>query len=177
MSSSAVPQGSFVIAWAGEDPVLHSALLEQLDQAGIPYLDKKIGEDQVALTADPLPIDWKPRFGFEVTVMSADFPAARKIVESLLETEPVDVELPAADAAPPEQRPAVAHPPAGTCTLQVWSGTDSGLASFLMVSLRESGIPVNRERNDSFSTIYVPPDFEARAREIVREITEATPPA
>ncbi len=45
MSSSAVPQGSFVIAWAGEDPVLHSALLEQLDQAGIPYLDNKICED------------------------------------------------------------------------------------------------------------------------------------
>ena len=38
MSSSPIPapEASFVILWAGESPVLHTALLEQLDIAGIP---------------------------------------------------------------------------------------------------------------------------------------------
>ncbi len=46
--------------WAGENPALHWMLLERLQAADIPFSDKTLGDDQVALTADPLPIDWKP---------------------------------------------------------------------------------------------------------------------
>ena len=87
MSSSPIPapEASFVILWAGESPVLHTALLEQLDIAGIPYVDKPIGEDEAAPTADPLPIDGKPRFGFQVTLLSTDLAKAQAILDPLLE--------------------------------------------------------------------------------------------
>src|SRR5260370_8110787 len=87
MSSSPVPapEASFVILWAGENPVLHTALLEQLDIAGIPYVDKPIGEDEAAPTADPLPIDWKPHFRFQVAVLSNDLARAQALLQPLLD--------------------------------------------------------------------------------------------
>src|SRR6266849_3630482 len=93
-------QGSVVSVWAGEDPAFHATLLEQLESAGIRYSDKVLGDDEVAPTADPLPIDWKPRFGFEVAVLSADLAAALAILETLLSEQPVDLEIPAQDEAP-----------------------------------------------------------------------------
>src|SRR5260370_26579586 len=66
MSSKPIPQGSLVLLWAGENPAVHATLREELQAADIPFSDKSLGNDEVAPTADPLPIDWKPRFGFEV---------------------------------------------------------------------------------------------------------------
>lgn len=83
MSSKSGFQGSLVMLWAGENPVLHWVFLEGLQAAGIPYTDKALGDDQVTLTADTLPIDWKPRFGFEVVVLSSDLPGAKETLEKL----------------------------------------------------------------------------------------------
>ena len=99
MSSRPAPQESFVQLGAGENPALHEALLDELERSGITYADKPLGEDEVA--PDALPIDWKPRFGFEVAVHHSDIPAAKEILEKLLsEGELADVELPAEDEAP-----------------------------------------------------------------------------
>jgi len=88
MSSRPVPRDSHVRLWTGENPALHDALLEQLQSAGIPYVDRPFGSDQVAPTADPLPIDWRPRFGFEVAVPSRHLSQARQILEKLLDQAP-----------------------------------------------------------------------------------------
>jgi hypothetical protein len=177
MNSSTLPQGSFVLAWSGEDPALHTALLEQLEAVGIPYSDKRLGDDAVALTADPLPIYWNPRFGFEVAVLSTDWPAARKIVEKLLEAEPVDMELPADESAVENN---AAEPSAtgtdGLPSMEVWSSDDANLRKFLGDALHEAGIPFRIEGAGTRSLFFVPPNFEARAREIIREIVEAAPP-
>jgi hypothetical protein len=85
--------------WAEENPALHWVLLERLRAADTPFSDKTLGDDQVALTADPLPIDWKPRFGFEVAVLSPDLLAAKEILEKLLDEDLEDVEIPAQDGA------------------------------------------------------------------------------
>ncbi len=178
MSSSPSParEGSFVILWAGENPVLHTTLLEKLDAAGIPYVDKAIGEDEVAPTADPLPIDWKPRFGFEVAVLSTDLDAAKAILDPLLELElePI-VELPVKDDAvveeqlPPECIEEIA-------TFQVWSTDEPKLAKFVADSLRENEIPTRTEAFGEQTAIFIPPACESRAHEIIREVTEAAPP-
>jgi len=177
MSSSAVPQGSFVLAWAGEDPALHSALLEQLDAAGIPYADKRFGADEVALTADPLPIDWKPRFGFEVAVLSTDLQSARGIVENLLEAEPVDMELPAEDAGVEATvEDAFASQDQGAGPVEIWSGDDLDLRRFVLDALRENEVPVQVREKTGVTAISVLGRFAGRAKEIVREISEAAPP-
>jgi hypothetical protein len=180
MSSSPIPapEASFVILWAGENPVLHTALLEQLDIAGIPYVDKPIGEDEAAPIADPLPIDWKPRFGFQVAVLSTDLAKAQAILDPLLELELQPLaELPAEDDAPAVSEDV---PPAckeEIATLQVWSSDDPKLARFIVESLRENEIPTRAETHAEQTAIFIPPACESRAREIIREVIEATPPA
>src|SRR5438309_8339975 len=120
MSSKPLRQGSLVMLWAGENPAVHANLLEELQAAGIPFSDKTLGDDEVAPTADPLPIDWKPRFGFEVAVLSTDLAAAQDVLEKLLDEEPEDVEIPAregvAEAEPPLVVATETHP-----TVEVWS--------------------------------------------------------
>jgi hypothetical protein len=172
---AAVPEGSFVVLWAGEDPVLHESLLEDLDAAEIPYADKPFGQDEVAPTADPLPIDWKPRFGFEVAVRSTDLAEAREILEALLELEPVDSELPEPDGAmsPLEALPAKHDE---IPSLRLWSGDDHRLLQFLTDALRENGVPMRTEKSGAQTAILVPPSCEVRASEILREVREGAPP-
>ena len=176
MAAGAGPEGSLVMLWAGEDPALHSTLVEQLAAEGIPYLDKPTGEDEVAPTADTLPIDWKPRFGFEVAVPSSSLAAAEKILEELLDEEPVDMELPAGDEAAPATVEAEPRH-LGKATSAVWSGDDQERANFLSQALKENDIPVRVEAHGEETTIYVPPEEETLASEIIREIVEGAPPA
>jgi hypothetical protein len=175
MSSRAVPQGSFVVLWAGENPALHSALLEELRAADIPFDDKTLGDDEVAPTADTLPIDWKPRFGFEVAVLSTDLAAAKEVLEKLLDEEPVDVEIPAQEGAPAEEPPLIVatetHP-----TVEIWSGSDERIAQFLTAAMQENEIPIHLENPGDQTRVYVSAANEKRAREIVREIVEGAPP-
>jgi hypothetical protein len=168
-------EGSFVILWAGENPSLHVNLVEKLEANGIAYKDISLGDDEVSPTADPLPIDWKPRFGFEVTVLSTDYPAAKELLENLLQSEPENLEIP----AQPEvvdlstMTPKANEAPA---TLQVWKGTDSKLAEFLTSALNENNL-VARVADEAGSTaIYVAEGNQARALEIVREVTQGAPP-
>lgn len=173
-SPAPAPETSFVILWAGEDPALHSLLLEQLDSAAISYVDSPIGDEAFAPTADPLPIDWKPRFGFEVAVASGDLSAAKQILEPLLDREPENLELPAADSG---SASAVAvESPSQAPTLELWSSNASQLTRFLVDALRENNIPVRIESRGDDIVVFVPPPAEPRAREILREVTEAAPP-
>jgi hypothetical protein len=175
MSSKPGLQGSLVMLWAGENPVLHWVLLERLQAADIPFSDKTLGDDQVALTADPLPIDWKPRFGFEVAVLSFDLPAAKGILERLLDEDLEDVEIPAQDGVFVEELPLIVaaekHP-----TVEVWSGNDDRLAQFLTAAMKANEIPIRLENLGKQAKIRVPTPNETRAREIVREIVEGAPP-
>jgi hypothetical protein len=175
MSSKAIPQGSFVVLWAGENPALHSALLEDLQAVDIPFSDKTLGDDEVAPTADPLPIDWKPRFGFEVAVLSTDLDAAKDVLEKLLDEEPVDVEIPAQDGAIGEEPPLTVatetHP-----TVEIWYGNDERIAQFLTAAMQENEIPIHLENPGDQTRIYVSAANEKRAREIVREVVDGAPP-
>jgi NADPH-dependent ferric siderophore reductase len=176
MTSNPVLEGSVVLLWAGEDPALHAALLEQLQAAEIPFTDKTLGDDEVAPTADPLPIDWKPRFGFEVAVLSTDIPAAKEILEKLLEEEPADLEIPARDEAKAEE-PSVAVASGKVGDVEVWSGTDDRIAQFLTAAMQENRIPIRLEIPGEQTKFYVSGANEKRAREIVREVVEGAPPA
>ena len=175
MSSKPLRQGSFVMLWAGENPAVHANLLEELQAAGIPFADKSLGDDEVAPTADPLPIDWKPRFGFEVTVLSTDLAAAKEVLEKLLDEEPADVEIPARDdvaaAEPPLLVATETHP-----AVEIWNGNDDRMAQFLTSAMQENEIPMHLENPGEQTRIFVSAANEKRAREIVREIVEGAPP-
>jgi hypothetical protein len=168
-------EGSFVILWAGENPSVHTNLIEKLEANGIAFKDISLGDDEVAPTADPLPIDWKPRFGFEVTVRFTDYPAAKDLLENLLQREPENLEIPAQPEVvdPSTMTPKANEAPAN---LQVWKGTDSKLAQFLSSALSENNLVARVANEPGFTAIYVAEGNQARALEIVREVTQGAPP-
>jgi hypothetical protein len=178
VSTKPAPESSYVVLWTGENPALHEALLEELDVSGIPYADKPIGEEEIE--PDPLPTDWKARFGFEVAVHHPDLPRAKEILERLLsEGELADVALPAEDEAPDKAASMVEAPSRKVhedATASVWAGDDARIVEFLTAALRENEIPMRTANEGGVTVIYVTPSGAPRAREIVREITEGVPP-
>jgi len=175
MSSNPMPQGSLVLLWAGEDPAVHAALLEELEAAEIPFSDKSLGDDEVAPTADPLPIDWKPRFGFEVAVLSTDLAAGQEVLEKLLEEEPADLEIPERDGVASSEPPLVVATETNP-TVEIWKGSDDRIAQFLTAAMQENEIPIHLENPGEQTRISVSAANEKRAREIVREVVEGAPP-
>lgn len=175
MASSAMPRGSLVLLWAGEDTVLHSALLEALQSANIPFRDKPAGSEASTPQVDVFRLEGRSRFGFEVSVLSSRISEAEAILERLLDEEPADMELPAEESAAP-QPPALKESALSEATVAVWSGAAASQADFLSQALRENEIPVRVEQGAGEATIYVPPEEETLAREIIREILEADPP-
>jgi hypothetical protein len=179
VSTKPAPESSYAILWEGENPARHDVLLRELEQSGIPYADKPIGEEEIE--PDPLPIDWRPRFGFEVAVHHPDLPQAKEILEKLLsEGELADVELPDAEVETDEGK-TISEAQAGQAgkeqaSVSVWAGDDDRTIEFLTSALRENEIPIRAVNEGELTVVYVLPSDENRAREIVREITEGIPP-
>jgi hypothetical protein len=61
-------------------------------------------------------------------------------------------------------------------TSEVWSGPDQDLAEMIEMSLRENDIHSRTDELKDFRLVFVQPQDESRAREIIREIVDATPP-
>jgi hypothetical protein len=59
---------------------------------------------------------------------------------------------------------------------EVWSGDSAELVDMLGSSLRENHIHFRRALTGSKHTLFVLPEDESRAREIVREVVEGAPP-
>ncbi|MGB8474701.1 MAG: hypothetical protein WCE61_11515 [Candidatus Acidiferrum sp.] len=59
---------------------------------------------------------------------------------------------------------------------EVWSGDEPELADFIAASLQTNEITVRRDPRAGKHALYVLPEDEARAREIVREVVECAPP-
>jgi hypothetical protein len=61
-------------------------------------------------------------------------------------------------------------------TVEVWRGDQPELGEMIAASLQENQIHSRRDSLKGRCTLFVLPDDDARAREIVREIIEAAPP-
>jgi hypothetical protein len=175
MCASPAAGSSLILLWAGENPAFFQTLTDSLNAAGIPSRNMAIGDDSIKPSADPLPIDWKARFGFEVAVQSVDMTAGQQILEKLLAQEPQDLEIPALPLEAKAERPLTdeteEHP-----KVEIWNGGDDETSEFLTAALQENEIPMHIETPDGQTHIYVSAANEERAREIVREITLGRPP-
>jgi hypothetical protein len=59
---------------------------------------------------------------------------------------------------------------------EVWSGDSEEFADTLMTCLREIGVPSHKHGDPSRWSLVVPQTQESRAREVIREVVEASPP-
>lgn len=174
------PDSSYSLLWKGEDPVLHDSLLDELDRAGIASADTPLHiylRNQPTLYGPVL----GPHFGFAVSVQTRDLPAARVILERLLEIEPNDFEE--KDAVPRETRDADAgldSPPQGnpaSAPVEIYAGLDTERLEFIEASLNGVNIWTRREQGqDSTTRLLVRSEDETAAREIIREISESALP-
>jgi hypothetical protein len=61
-------------------------------------------------------------------------------------------------------------------TVKVWSGDQPGLGEMIAASLRENQVHARLDGTEGKCALFVLPGDETRAREIIREIVEGTPP-
>jgi hypothetical protein len=169
------PTGTLEILWEGEDLALFEDLLEGLRAASISYFDQPLGIYPGVRRRDPFPVQPMTRFGYQLAVLSSDLVRARQILGKLLDEGPQDMELPPQDEERREEPAATVLQEEGL-TCEVWCGSDDRLAEFVESALKENGIAIRLGDSDNQTQIYVSAANEKRARKIVKEVVEGTPP-
>ena len=171
----------FCSFWKGTDARICAELCTVLEEAGIPH--KTIHrEDHLFNFASHVP--------YEVGVPASLYERAETAVKEAFGSEEASENallLPAPDhdgaAAGPELREAIAdanewlgerYPE--DATVEVWSGVEAGTKEMIEMSLQENDMISRSEEDAGQAKVFVLPEDEARAKEIVREIVEGEPP-
>jgi hypothetical protein len=166
-----------VSVWQGNDPAEIERVKGALENAGIEYLARDSKNFDLFV-----PLGSK----LEIFVSPADRDAARKIIldedgridpdeltpegiESLTLTES---DLP--DSEGPQDLSVEWHE--DDPAVPVWMGEDEAVADNLILCLREVGIASRKLSEVDRWSLVVRPEQESRAKEIVREVVEASPP-
>ncbi|HEV8383291.1 MAG TPA: hypothetical protein VGQ11_00355 [Candidatus Acidoferrales bacterium] len=169
------------VIWQGSDPVAVSKVLAELRAEGIAH--------QAASTHDHLAFELAlPRPRYRVTVFQSDSEKAWNLIaaipqsfafalstpeQRLLEDEALSADPGSAPASLPRRvwKPQEA-------TVEIWSGDDTGVARVIENCFAENDLPCREKDNKSGPIrIFVRPEDADRAREILREITDGTPPS
>jgi len=172
-------QDPFCEFWRGDDPRLHSELCELLDQEGIQHKTVR-HEDRLFRIND--------KSSFQIGIPYSLFEKAEAAVQAAFaldddelpetaEEEPSPLELPES-TVPDDSRndwdPANWFPE--DATIEIWSRDYLYPGEIIELALRENQIHARLENADGRYAIFVLPEDESRAREIVKEVVEGAPP-
>jgi hypothetical protein len=162
-----------VMVWRGGDPLAVSEVVNRLREAGIRH--------HVQVTNDHLVFELgMPRPKYAVRVFASDVSKAMELLADIRESLPFGLSftpvLEEEPVASPERSTQPWNPAAAT--VEVWSGEDASLTELLEACLRENLIGVRRTgREPGTLRLFVTGRDETAAREIIREVREARPPA
>jgi hypothetical protein len=189
--SGGTGSSDLAVAWRGSDPSAYSAALAALQDAEIPT-QEIANHDQVA---------WGlaiPKPQYQILVRKMDLKAALEMVAPFGEraawanardiwkgrTQSKEVEgdgsseltdaIGSVDTPAPDDIAVEMNPK--DATSEVWSGDDKKMAETFKVCLREVGINSVLIADGGRQRVLVAPAAESRAKEIIREIVEQTPP-
>jgi ferredoxin len=162
-----------VMVWRGGDPLAVSEVVNRLRDAGIRH--------HVHATEDHLVFELgMPRPKYAVRVFESNVPKVTELVAGIRESLPFGLSF----TPVPEQEPAAPLPRSqgswnvAAATIEVWSGEDAPVAELLEACLSENQIGVRRTGLEPGTLrLFVMSGDEAAAREIIREVRDATPPA
>ena len=169
-----------VCIWSGNDPRVHAEVREALNGAGIPFADPSTGYSDFPTL--------RPRI--EICVFSADEDRAKKVLlglegrigpDELTPDEMGSLALPTSDNVDSDEgtnTPTDLHEDwdDDAAVSQVWNGDEEDFANTLVACLSENGIASRKLSEVPRWRLVVRPEQEARAKEIVREVVEASPP-
>jgi len=165
-----------VVVWRGGDPLAVSEVISALRDAGIRHHVQPTNEHLVFELGMPRP-------KYAVRVFSSDAARAKALIADIRESLPFALDEADEHEQELEQAAASATAPEHECspaaaTVEIWTGEDGALAELLEACLRENRIGVRREGAEPGALrLLTMPAAEAAAREIIREVREATPPA
>jgi hypothetical protein len=172
------------LLWTGTDLPISGAITAALDKAGIPYHTQTRDVGLLPGLSQPV---------YAIFIPTRHHDAAQPALEDARHQfedtqQPLDVAN--GDSAPSNEPPTErsesdvvnstpdfvpeSYDP-DEATEEVWSGNDADMKDMLIASLRENGIGCELD-NENNPRIRVMPAASPRAREIVREVTEASPP-
>jgi hypothetical protein len=161
-----------VVVWRGGDPLAVSEVVETLRDAGIRHHVQPTNEHMVFELGMPRP-------KYAVRVFASDAAKAKELLADIREASPFGL----SDTADLEEESATEPDRPkhdwnrAAATVEIWSGEDAALARLLEACLDENQIGVRREgREPGPLRFLVMPADEAPAREIIREVRDATPP-
>jgi len=181
------PQAEFpedvrlVPIWRGRDDAECERVIEALDSAGIPHTDPDSKSSFSFLPTDP---------SAEIWVSDTDEERAKKILAELdglvypeesTSEETASFALPESDEPDSEERTDELQDLTEEWyeddpVVEAWNGDSEQLADNLTVCLREIGIASRKLSEAGKWRVVVRPAQESRAKEIVREVVEASPP-
>jgi len=166
-----------VSVWEGNDPSEFERVKAALGNAGIEYLDRDSKNFDLFI-----PLGSK----LEIWVSTADRDAARKIIldeDGLIDPYELTPEGIESLTLPESDQPDSDGPQDLSVewneddpTVAVWTGESEALADNLVMCLREIGIASRKLGEAGRWDLVVRPEQEPRAKEIVREVVEASPP-
>jgi hypothetical protein len=182
----------FCSFWKGDDPRVHAELGEVLDEAGIPH--------NTVYRRDHL-FNFRNYSPFEVGVPFSMYERAENVVKEAYGTDDV-ADVGAQEVKLLSERPIcpihklpepltlaqeqdIPGPPSAgepidwypdDASVKVWSTENAEPSEFLVAALHENAIRCRVEHSGRQAQLYVLPEDEARAREIVREVVEGKPP-
>jgi hypothetical protein len=162
------------LVWRGGDPGAVSEVIHTLREAGIRH--------HVQATNDHLVFELgMPRPKYAVRTFASDTGRAKELLADVREASPfvgMEASALALGYEPIEQTSPKHKWKPSAASIEVWSGEDAALAQLLQDCLRENSIGVRSEgQSPGTIRLRVMPADEASAREIIREVREASPPA
>ena len=181
-SETAIPGSTddpFCYFWQGEDPRIHAEICQLLNDQNIPHKTIRRQDHLFNLSS---------KSAFQVGVPYSLFEKAEAIVAEAYGSD--DERIPEAT----EEKPSPLELPESTgfnmspgggisrdwypedASVEVWSSDYLSPGNVIALSLSENLIRCRFDKKEGKNAIFVLPEDEARAREIVREVLEGAPP-
>jgi hypothetical protein len=185
----------FCAFWQGDDARLHADLTSILDSVAVTH--KTIRRQDHLFNLNNYP-------AFQIAVPFSLYERAERAIKEAFDLDASDPDAVQSLTAPPlladvprgtRKLPAILSPPVeeailgpptagdashwfpNDATALVWSGDDGSLREMLTACLNENRIHCQWKMEGTLYTVFVRPADESQAREIVREVQEASPPA
>jgi hypothetical protein len=160
------------LVWRGGDPAALSLAVATLRDAGIRHHVQSSSDHLIFELAMPRP-------KYNLRVLQGDAERARRVLADVQESPFFGAQMSPdfpEGSAPSVEAPSSPWNPAAA-NAEIWSGEDAAFARLLEACLSENRIRVRRQGVEpGVQRLLVLTTNESRAREILREIVEGTPP-
>jgi len=173
--------GEVASLWQGNDPGERSAVKETLEKAGIAVIDQEAAGYFIFPSMRPKTEIFVSRKNLEQATKVLVDAGVLNDPSELTEEELNSLALPESEIADDDGQEFSQPDLSGDWheddpAAEVWNGDTEEFADTLVACLREIGIASRKGSDAGHWRLEVRPEQEARAREIIREVEQASPP-